>query len=42
MAKTPTKKKAAVKAAPSDSKKMTRRNGVVTIGKNSKLGKGVK
>ncbi len=38
MAKAPTKKKAAVKAAPSTTT-ITRRNAVVTIGKRATLGK---
>lgn len=39
MAKAPTKKKAAVKSAPSTTKTITRRNAVVTIGKRATLGK---
>ncbi len=43
MAKAPAKKKAAAKAAPSPSAKtVKRRNGTVTFGKNTTLGKGSK
>lgn len=42
MAKAPAKKKAAAKAAPSSpAKTVKRRNGTVTFGKNTTIGKGV-